>query len=92
MERVKFLKPFGTPEAPEIWGALGAQNLVFFYHRRWRRKLPPRMGRPWRPNFFTLVFFSHRRLRRRSPKGGAEGATPPEGEGNPAEGGYFTSI
>ena len=24
-------------------------------------------------------------------KGGAVGATPPEGEGNPAEGGYFAS-
>ena len=26
------------------------------------------------------------------PKRGAEGATPPEGGGNPAEGGYFASI
>ena len=25
-------------------------------------------------------------------KGCAEGATPPEGEGNPAEGGYFASL
>ena len=27
-----------------------------------------------------------------APKGGAQGTTPPEGEGNPAEGGYFASI
>ena len=27
-----------------------------------------------------------------APIGGAEGANPPEGEGNPAEGGYFASI
>ena len=27
----------------------------------------------------------------KAPKGGAEGATPPEGEGNPAEGGNFAS-
>ena len=28
----------------------------------------------------------------KAPNGGAEGATPPEGEGNPAEGGYFASL
>ena len=28
----------------------------------------------------------------KAPKGGAHGATPPEGEGNPAEGGCFASI
>ena len=28
----------------------------------------------------------------KAPKGGAEGATIPVGEGNPAEGGNFTSI
>ena len=28
----------------------------------------------------------------KGPKGGAQGATPPEGEGNPAEVGYFASI
>ena len=28
----------------------------------------------------------------KAPKGGAEGATPPEGEGNLAKGGYFASI
>ena len=28
----------------------------------------------------------------KAPKGGADGATPPECEGNPAEGGYFASI
>ena len=27
-----------------------------------------------------------------APKGGTEGTTPPEAEGNPAEGGYFASI
>ena len=27
-----------------------------------------------------------------APKGGADGAAPPEGEGNPAEGGCFASI
>ena len=45
------------------------------------------------------AYFGNRRRRRRfpkwvpeAPKGGARGATPPEGEGNPAEGGYFASI
>ena len=28
MERVTFLKPFGAPEAPEIWGAEGAPNFL----------------------------------------------------------------
>ena len=28
----------------------------------------------------------------KGPKGGAQGATPPEGEGNPDEGGYFAST
>ena len=56
MERVTFLKPFGAPQAPEIWGAEGAPNIFFFfYRRRRRRKLTPRPGRPWRPNFFFFA-------------------------------------
>ena len=30
MERVTFLKPFGAPQAPEIWGAEGVPNLFLF--------------------------------------------------------------
>ena len=50
---------------------------IFFYRRR-------RIG--------AQFFFFHRRRSRWIPKGGAEGATPPEGEGNHAESGYFASI
>ena len=100
MERVTFLKPFVAPEVPEIWGAKGAPIFSFFFNRRRRGRLltprPGRRGRPWRPNFF---FFFHRRRRPRfprwapeAPNGGTGGATPQEGEGNPAEGVYFLSL
>ena len=41
MERVTFLKPFGAPQAPQIY--------IFFYQRRRRRQPPPRVGHPWLP-------------------------------------------
>ena len=44
--RVKFLKPFGEPQASENSGATGGP-IFFFYRCRRRRKLPPRVGRPW---------------------------------------------
>ena len=73
-----FLKLW-APQVPETWGAAGAPNFSFllFYRRRRRRK----MGTAGALNGG-----------RRCPKRGARGATPPEGEGNPAEGGYFASI
>ena len=98
MERVTILKPFGAPQAPPERGAGGARNLG----RRWRPKFiflsPPKAasadastGAPqffyfliWRPNIFYFLISGA--------KGGARGATLPEGEGNPAEGGYFASL
>ena len=78
MERVTFLKSFG--------GAADALNFILFssYRHRRRRTLTPRPGHPRRskygapmaPQFFFFIFSFTT----------AEGATPPEGEGNPAEG------
>ena len=39
----------------------------------------------------NILFFFRRRRRQWLPKDGAEGAAPPEAEGNPAEGGCFAS-
>ena len=62
------------------------------------------MGHPWGPNYFLLILSPPLKAAvsqmgavsaptgaPKAPKGGAEGATPPEGEGNPAEGGNFAS-
>ena len=48
------------------------------------------MGRRWHPKFSFIFFFYRRRRQRKNghrgrPKRGAEGAVPPEGDGNPAE-------
>ena len=98
MERVTFLKPFGAPQVPQF----------FFRRRRRRKLTPwvGHPWRP--NFFFIIIFFSFmgahgaqvsRRGARgtptgvpRTPKGGAEGATPPEGGGNPAEGECFASF
>ena len=82
-------KPFGAPQAAPERGARGAPNFFpLFYRRRRRRKLPLQVGCPGRSNFF----FSYCHRRQWFPKGGAGGATHPEGEGNPAVGGYFASM
>ena len=52
----------------------------------------PIYGAPMVPQIFFFFYFFYRRRRRRFPKGGAEGADPPEEEGSPAEGGCFASI
>ena len=96
MERVTFLKPFGAARRLEF-GAPKARQFFFIYRRPRRRKLTPRLGRLWRPNFISFSFTAAEggglpNERRRHPNGGAEGATPPEGEGNPAEGGNFVSL
>ena len=83
MARVKFLKPFGAPQASQFF-------FTFFL------SLPPRVGRPRRPNFY-LSFTAAKgggfpNGRRRCPKEGDEGAAPPEDEGNPTEGGCFASY
>ena len=65
----------------------------------------PNMGRPQRPNFFFIFLSPPPKAvvaqmgaagaltgALKASKGGAEGATLPEGEGNPAEGWYFASI
>jgi len=100
MERVKFLKPFGAPRVRQFC-------LILLHRRRRRRKLTPRVGRLRHPNFIFHVFIRSPPPKAavsqmgaggaptgapKAPKGGAEGATPPEGEGNPAEGGYFVGI
>ena len=79
---------------------------LFFRRRRWR-KLTPRPGRPRRPKYGApmapqiwgthdtpILFFCFLFLLPppKAPKGGAEGTTTPEGEGNPAEDGCFASI
>ena len=80
-----------------IWGAAGAR-IAFFFRRQRRRKLTPRPGRPRRPNLFYFLCSTAAEgggllnRRRRRPNEGAEGTTPLEGEGNPAEGGNFASL
>ena len=88
--------PHGTGhESETIWGAMGAPNIFLFLaaegggSRRLFRGTPgaPNMGHTWRPNFFFLS-----QMGVGGAKGGAEGATPPNGEGNHAEGWYFASF
>ena len=71
-----FLKLW-APQATPKTGAEGAQN----------------MGCHRRPKFFIFFLLPPPKAaqngRRRHVKRGTEGAVPPEGEGNPAEGGYF---
>ena len=43
------------------------------------------------PNM-CFIFFWFPKWAPEAPKGGADGAAPPEGEGNPAEGGCFASY
>ena len=60
-----------------------APQILFNRHRKW--------GAPGAPVFFFFPKWAPE-APKEAPKGGANDATPPEGEGNPAEGGYFTSI
>jgi len=83
--------PHGTGQVfKTIWGFIFffiAPNFLFFYRRRRWRKLPPQVGHP---KFSSCTSFT-------AAEGGgfpivvAKGATPPEREGNPTEGGYFAN-
>ena len=71
-----------------IFGILMALVKFFkfiFYHR-------PQWGAYDAPNYYYLFFLcGFWNGRRRHSEGGAHGAAPPEGEGNPAEGECFAS-
>ena len=81
--------PWRTREIPPKAGIFW--SLIFFRHRRWRKQTP-RAGRPWQPKFFYFLYLFLSLPLPPPPKSGAVGATPLEGEGNPAEGGYFASF
>jgi len=77
-------------------GRLRRPKFFFFYFlsppKTAYAKLTPRPGRPRHPKFYFNSFTAAEgggfpNGCRRRPNGGAEGATSPEGEGNPAEGG-----
>ena len=85
MKPARFLKPLGVPQASQI--------LLLF------------LSSPRRPHGAPIVFRydftaakgggfqnGRRRWHRKRRKGGAEGATPPEGERNCTESGCFTSL
>ena len=90
----KFLKLW-VPQAPETWGAVGTPNFFFYFTAaegggKWALFAPETWGALGAPNIFILSLLP-------PPKAAANGspkhsAIPLEGEGNPAEGGYFASI
>ena len=64
------------PEAPEIWGTTGAPNFFLTFLSPPPKAAVSQMGAAGAPTGAPKAL-----------KGGAQGATLPEGEGNPAEGG-----
>ena len=81
--------PLSNFKTKHIFGIL-MERVTFLNH----------LGRRRRLNFFNYFFSSFTAAegggcpngRHRCPNGGAEGATPPEGEGNPDEGGSSRVI
>ena len=55
----------------------------------WVPQAPETWGAVGTPNFLFFLSFT---AAEGGGKGGTEGAVPQEGEGNPAEGGYFASL
>ena len=79
MERVTSLKSFGAPQVPpEKFGAPKVPQIYLFYSFL---SPPPKAAVAQMGAACALTGAP------KTPKGGAEGATLPEGEGNPAEGG-----
>ena len=82
MERVKFLKPFGEPQAPPRRGAGGAPNfcLYFFIAAEGGVSCHQRLHK-LQPQIFDFYNFFHRRRRQRFPKWAAQ--APQRGRRSP---------
>ena len=80
---------YGAPQVPPKRGAEGTPNFFFFCPNLLSSLclLPPPKAA-----VFKLGATGAPTRAPKAPKGGARGATPPEGEVNPTEGGCFASY